>query len=98
MGSLDMGNVSQIVPAIHPFVKIAPRSVPLHSPGFARRAGSREGRAGVLIATRAMAALALRLLHDEDGMLRRARREFRSGGTKPGGRGARRAAGRRSRA
>ena len=36
MGSLDMGNVSQVVPSIHPYVAIAPRSVPLHSRGFAR--------------------------------------------------------------
>ena len=39
MGSLDMGNVSQTVPSIHPYIAIAPRSVPLHSRGFATLEG-----------------------------------------------------------
>jgi len=30
-GSTDMGNVSQIVPAIHPMIAIAPRNVTIHS-------------------------------------------------------------------
>jgi hypothetical protein len=82
MGSLDMGNVSQIVPAIHPYVAIAPPSTPLHSRAFARRAGGRPGRLGLLIATRALAATALRLL-EEPALLESARREFRTAG-RPG--------------
>jgi amidohydrolase len=82
MGSLDMGNVSQIVPAIHPYVAIAPPSTPLHSRAFARRAGGRPGRLGLLIATRALAATALRLL-EEPALLEAARREFRTAG-RPG--------------
>jgi amidohydrolase len=95
MGSLDMGNVSQVVPAIHPYVRIAPRSVPLHSAGFARHAGSRRGQEGVLIATRALAALALRLLHDEGGLLRSARQEFRAATSGPRRGAPRRPGGRR---
>ena len=79
MGSLDMGNVSQIVPAIHPYVAIAPPSTPLHSRAFARRAGGRPGRIGLLIATRALAATALRLL-GEPALLETAWREFRGAG------------------
>jgi amidohydrolase len=79
MGSLDMGNVSQVVPAIHAYVAIAPVSTPLHSRAFARRAGGRAGRIGLLIATRALAATALRLL-DEPALLEAARREFEAGG------------------
>ncbi len=77
MGSLDMGNVSQAVPSIHPYVAIAPRSVPLHSRGFARLAGGRRGRAGLRVATRALALVGLRVLCDGHA-LARARMEFRS--------------------
>ena len=75
MGSLDMGNVSHRVPSIHPYVAIAPRSAPLHSAAFARRAGGPAGRAGLMVATRALALTGLELLRD-DGLLTRARREL----------------------
>jgi amidohydrolase len=86
MGSLDMGNVSHIVPAIHPYVAIAPPSAPLHSRQFARRAGGRAGREGLEIATRALAAMALRVL-DDPSLRQAARREFLAGrGHRPGSR------------
>ena len=75
MGSLDMGNVSQVVPSIHPYLAIAPRSVPLHSRGFARLAGGPRGRAGLRAATRALAMVGLTVFSDH-GTLQRARREF----------------------
>ncbi|MFQ5877773.1 MAG: amidohydrolase [Acidobacteriota bacterium] len=84
MGSLDMGNVSQIVPAIHPYVAIAPRSVPLHSPAFARHAGGPGGRLGLRVATQALALTALQALCG-DGTLERASAEFR--GRRGAGRG-----------
>ncbi|HYV85877.1 MAG TPA: amidohydrolase [Patescibacteria group bacterium] len=79
MGSLDMGNVSQVVPAIHPYVAIAPVTTPLHSRAFARRAGGRSGRRGLEVATRALAATALRLIADPE-IVEAARREFAAGG------------------
>ena len=39
-GSTDMGNVSKLVPAIHPMIASAPANVPLHSVEFAQHAGS----------------------------------------------------------
>ena len=78
MGSLDMGNVSQRVPSIHPYVAVAPRRVPLHSAAFARFAGGSRGRAGLRVATRALALTALHLL-SENGVLAHARAEFRAG-------------------
>jgi len=75
MGSLDMGNVSQTVPSIHPYVAVAPQSAPLHSRGFARFAGGPRGRAGLLVATRALALSALAALTDDE-VLSRSRREF----------------------
>jgi amidohydrolase len=75
MGSLDMGNVSQVVPSIHPYVAIAPRTAPLHSRPFAECAGGPGGRAGLAIATQALAATGLRLLA-EPALLGAARSEF----------------------
>ncbi len=77
MGSLDMGNVSQVVPSIHPYVAIAPRSTPLHSRGFARLAGGPRGRAGLRAATEALAMVGLRVMTNHD-TLESARREFRA--------------------
>jgi len=77
MGSLDMGNVSHTVPAIHPYVAIAPRRVPLHSRGFARAAGGAGGRAGLDVATRSLALTAIEIFLS-DGLIGRARREFRA--------------------
>ena len=89
MGSLDMGNVSYRVPSIHPYIAVAPRSVPLHSERFARYAGGPRGRTGLRVATRALALTALGTMCD-DGILDRARAEFRelrgNAGRRPAGR------------
>src|SRR5262245_3390618 len=39
-GSTDMGNVSKIVPSIHPMIAVGPPHVPLHSPEFTVWSGS----------------------------------------------------------
>jgi len=54
-GSTDMGNVSQLVPVIHPSVAIAPREVIIHSPQFASAAASEAGIQGLIDAAKAMA-------------------------------------------
>ena len=54
-GSTDMGNVSQLVPSIHPFVAIAPVEVVVHSPQFASAAASEVGIQGLLDAAKALA-------------------------------------------
>jgi len=54
-GSTDMGNVSQLVPSIHPSVAIAPREVASHSPQFASAAASETGIQGMLDAAKALA-------------------------------------------
>jgi len=54
-GSTDMGNVSQLVPSIHPFVAIAPVEVVAHSPQFASAAASEAGIQGLLDAAKALA-------------------------------------------
>jgi amidohydrolase len=55
VGSTDMGNVSQLVPAIHPTVAIVPEGITLHSPDFAEAAASAAGIKGMLDAAGAMA-------------------------------------------
>ncbi len=48
MGSTDMGNVSHVVPSIHPMIKVAPDGVAIHTPAVRRaHPGSRRrpGRA-----------------------------------------------------
>jgi amidohydrolase len=54
-GSTDMGNVSQLVPSIHPFVAIAPEEVLVHSPRFAEAAASEAGIQGLVDAAKALA-------------------------------------------
>ncbi len=54
-GSTDMGNVSQIVPSIHPHVAIAPKEVSAHSPEFAQAAASEAGIKGMFDSAKALA-------------------------------------------
>jgi amidohydrolase len=54
-GSTDMGNVSQLVPSIHPFVAIAEQETSTHSPEFALAAASDRGIKGMLDAAKALA-------------------------------------------
>ena len=42
-GSTDMGNVSYMVPGIHPIIGVAPRGVPIHTEEFETHAGSEAG-------------------------------------------------------
>jgi metal-dependent amidase/aminoacylase/carboxypeptidase family protein len=62
MGSTDMGNVSHVVPALHPYVAIAPDEVAGHSPEFRAASVSPEGHAGLLDAAKALAMTAIDLL------------------------------------
>jgi len=54
-GSTDMGNVSQLVPGIHPIVAIAAKDVIAHSPRFAEAAASEAGIRGLVDAAKALA-------------------------------------------
>jgi amidohydrolase len=66
VGSTDMGNVSYLVPSIHPMVKVAPAGVSIHSHDFAGHARSAAGDEGVLHGARAMAATAVDLWVEPD--------------------------------
>ena len=73
MGSTDMGNVSALVPAIHPTIAIAPLAVGAHSPEFERCAASEDGHRGLIDSAKALALTAVDVLADAD--LRRQMRE-----------------------
>jgi amidohydrolase len=55
-GSTDMGNVSHLVPSIHPVLAVSPPDVSIHSAAFTGHAGGPAGDAAALDGARAMAA------------------------------------------
>jgi len=63
-GSTDMGNVSQVVPAIHPYIAICDDPIPGHSREFAEAAVSTRGHEGLILGAKALALTAARLLTD----------------------------------
>jgi len=76
-GSTDMGNVSQVVPSIHPTIAIASPEVLIHTPEFAAAAASEAGQEGLMDAAKAMAMTVADIL--QPGMLDRIKQEFYSG-------------------
>jgi amidohydrolase len=54
-GSTDLGNVSQVVPALHPMLAIAPEDEPPHTAGFVRHAIAPAADRAVLDGAKAMA-------------------------------------------
>ena len=74
-GSTDMGNVSQVVPAIHPFVKIGDRSLTPHTREFLEAACTEPAQQGMLDGAKMLAMTAIDLLTDPE-LMRRVREEF----------------------
>lgn len=79
VGSTDMGNVSQRLPAIHPMIAIAPAGVALHTQEFAGYGTTEAADAAVLLSANTLAAVAADLLAGGTGqgsLLEAATREF----------------------
>jgi metal-dependent amidase/aminoacylase/carboxypeptidase family protein len=76
-GSTDMGNVSQVVPSIHPTIAIASPEVFIHTQEFASAATSETGHEGLMDAAKAMAMTVADIL--QPGMLDKIKQEFYSG-------------------
>jgi len=72
-----MGNVSQVVPSIHPTIAIASPEVFIHTPEFASAAASEAGHEGLMDAAKAMSMTVADIL--QPGMLDRIKQEFQSG-------------------
>jgi amidohydrolase len=70
LGSTDMGNVSQVVPAIHPSIAIAPQDVILHSSEFAQAAASERGDQGLVDSAKALAMTVVDLLGQAEALER----------------------------
>jgi len=64
LGSSDVGNVSQVIPAIQPLIGIAPTGMAIHTRDFAAAAVTPLAREGMLAAAKALAMTAHDLLAD----------------------------------
>ena len=62
MGGTDMGNISHLLPAIHPYLAIAPLTVAGHTVEFREYSISEAGKSAMLDAAKAMAMTTLDLL------------------------------------
>ena len=58
VGSIDMGNVSHAVPAIHPWIGIGDPSLIIHSKEFADYTVTKQGEAAIKKGAYALAATA----------------------------------------
>lgn len=66
LGSTDAGNISHVVPTIHPYIKIGPSNLVGHTQEFCTAAKSAEGDNALIIGAKALALTGLRLLTDEN--------------------------------
>jgi amidohydrolase len=75
VGSTDMGNVMQVIPAIHPYIALSLEPVPGHSVAFRDLAVTDAALERALVASKALALTALDVLADP-AILNKARAEF----------------------
>lgn len=66
MGSTDMGNVSHVIPALHPFIQMVAPGVDGHSLAFRDAAASPEGHEAMLDAAKVLAMTCVDLLSSPD--------------------------------
>lgn len=74
-GSTDAGNVSHVIPTIHPSVKICDSEVVTHTEEFKQAAISKQGDEGLLQSAEILARIGLRLLSDGE-LLAQIKEEF----------------------
>lgn len=65
-GSLDMGNVSLVVPSIHPYIKICNELYSCHTVEFRDAALSEQGKEAMILGANAMATTAYELLTNNE--------------------------------
>jgi amidohydrolase len=78
LGSSDIGNVSQVIPAIQPMIGIAPSGMAIHTREFADAAVKPLARAGMVAAAKTMALTTFDLLA-EPARVKAAKDEFARG-------------------
>ncbi|MBI5788284.1 MAG: M20 family metallopeptidase [Candidatus Schekmanbacteria bacterium] len=69
IASTDVGNVSRVLPTIHPSLVICEAGIPVHSPEFAQAAVSDWGQQRMLIAAQVMAMTAVDLLYNPETLI-----------------------------
>ncbi|MFS0823285.1 M20 family metallopeptidase [Bacillus sp. 1P02SD] len=74
-GSLDMGNVSHVVPSIHPYIKICDEPFACHTHGFREAALSNQGREAMILGAKTMALTGYKIL-TEPQLLEKIKKEF----------------------
>lgn len=74
-GSLDMGNVSHVVPSIHPYIKICDQPYICHTHEFREAAMSDQGFEGLILAAKCMANTAYDVIINPD-LLNKIKLEF----------------------
>ncbi len=75
VGSTDMGNVSYLVPSIHPMIQVAPAGVAIHTIEFATWAASADGDRAVIDGAKAMAMTVIDLWR-QSGLMESVRAAF----------------------
>jgi metal-dependent amidase/aminoacylase/carboxypeptidase family protein len=68
LGSSDIGDVSHVVPTIHPYISIAEGELLSHSREFAEAACSEKGHQGLLIGANVLAMTAIDLFTEQELM------------------------------
>ncbi len=80
-GSSDMGDVSQVIPGLHPTVAIAPEGTAGHSVAFREAAKSEKGNEGLILACKGLAMTAVDLFtrHDQVEKMKKDFQDFKEG-------------------
>jgi amidohydrolase len=66
MGSTDAGNISHVVPTIHPYIKIGADDLVAHTVPFREAAASEKGDQALITGAKALAITALRLITEPE--------------------------------
>lgn len=66
VGSTDTGNVSHVVPTIHPTISICDEEIPAHTVEFREAACSVKGDKGLILAAKALALTGLKVIENPD--------------------------------
>jgi amidohydrolase len=76
-GSLDMGNVSQAAPSIHPYIKICNEAYACHTHEFREAAMSEQAKEAMILGAKAMALTGYEVLTNQE-LLKQIKEEFES--------------------
>lgn len=75
IGSTDAGNISQVVPTIHPYIKIGADDLVAHTVPFREAAASVKGDEALITGAKGLALTALQLVTDQE-LLKSIKQEF----------------------